>query len=143
VEQPPPPSTLTLHGADGQTRDGDPYQPIIFTGTDLWLDHADGTTSFDIPVDAGENIGSGTQLRVSADLTGDGTWDRVETFRYFATDPLPGVEPYTQDVGILNSTGAWGDLDGGTVQLEIWSTLGDTGSTIEIGDASILRLPFQ
>lgn len=142
AEQPPAPSMLTLHGADGQTRDGDPYQPVVFTATDLWLDNPDGATSFDIPVDAGTTIGSGTQLRMSVDLTGDGTWDRVETFRYFATDPLPGPEPYTQDVGISSSTGAWGDLRGGTVRLEIWSTLGDTGSAIALGDTSVLQLPF-
>jgi hypothetical protein len=143
VEQPPPPGEVALNGADGQTRDGDPHRPTVFTATDLWLDDADGTASFVIPVDAGQNIGSGTQLRVSADLTGDGTWDRVETFHYFATDPLAGPELYTEGIGILSSKGAWGDLRGGIVQVEIWSTLGDTGSIIGLGDASVIHLPYS
>jgi len=143
VEQPPPPGEVVLNGADGQTRDGDPYRPVVFTASDLWLDYTEGTASFVIPIDAGQNIGSGTQLRMSADLTGDGTWDRVETFHYFATDPLPGAELYTQDFGILSSKGEWGDLRGGIVQVEIWSTLGDNGSTIELGDASVIQLPYS
>jgi len=142
VGQPADPTTITLNPADGQTRDGDPYRPIVFVGTDLWLDHTDGSAAFDLPVDAGANIGAGTQVRVSADLTGDGSWDRVETYRYFATDPLPGAEHYTQDSGILSAHGAWGDLRGGIVQMEIWSTLGDTGNTVELGDTE-LALPYS
>ena len=52
-------------------------------------------TALGISVDAGTSVGNATQVRVSYDLTGNGSFDRVETFRYFATDPIPGLPPLT------------------------------------------------
>ena len=49
-------------------------------------------------------------MSVAYDLTGDGTWDRTEVYRYFATDPVPGDEHYTEAVGLVRSSGALGDL---------------------------------
>ena len=46
------------------------------------------------------------QARVSYDLAGTGSYSRVETYRYFATDPVPGTETYTQAVGLRSSPGA-------------------------------------
>ena len=96
----PDPRVVTINSADSQTRDGDPYQPIVFAGSGLTLAYNGGSTSFQLAVDAGEMVGSATQLRISVDLTGDGNWDRVETW-YFATDPVPGAELYTQSAGLL------------------------------------------
>ena len=140
--EPPEPGVVTINPADGQTRDGEPYRPIVFAGSGLTMTYTGGSTSFTLAVDAGEAVGSATQLRISVDLTGDGTWDRVETYRYFATDPIPDAELYTESAGILTADGAWGDLTNGVVQVEVWAALGDTPSTLDLGDASFVTLPM-
>jgi hypothetical protein len=138
----PDPSVVTDNSADGQTRDGDPYQPIVFAGSGLTLTYNGGSTSFQLAVDAGEEVGSATQLRISVDLTGDGSWDRVETYRYFATDPVPGAEQYDEAAGILTADGAWGDLANGVVRVEVWAALGNAPSTLELGAGSFVNLPM-
>ena len=132
---------MPLNPSDGQTRDGNPYRPLVFTATNVWLTPTGGETAFDLALDAGSTVGSATQVRVSYDLTGDGSWDRVETYKYFATDPEPGTERYTQDEGLLTSSGALGELVAGTVQLEVWSALGEGGTTVDLADSSV-TLPY-
>lgn len=136
-----PPATVALDPSDGQTRDGKPYRPVVFTAVDLWLTPTGGDTAFELNVDAGSTVGSATQVRVSYDLTGDGSWDRVETYKYFATDPEPGTEWYTQSEGLLTSSGTLGEMVAGTVQLEVWSALGEGGTTVDLGDSSV-TLPY-
>jgi len=88
-------------------------------------------------------VGSATQLRLSFDLTGNGSWDRVETYRYFPTDPIPGYEHYTQAMQLLSATGTLGELTGGTVQAEVWSAIGNQPTTLGVGNQSELTLPFR
>ncbi|BCJ59714.1 hypothetical protein Jiend_31360 [Micromonospora endophytica] len=135
--------TATVAGAGGANSDGTPRNPVVFTATGLNLTHNGGQTAFDLFVDAGQAVGNGVQTRVSYDLTGDGSWERVETYRYFATDPVPGWENYTQAAGLHSSTGALGNLRGGTVRVEVWSAIGNNPSTIGVGNRSVLRLPFS
>ena len=78
--------------------------------TGLTASYGGGTTAFALAVDSGTAVGNAAQLRVSYDLTGNGSWDRVETYRYFATDPVSGAENYTQRVGLLSSSGTLGNL---------------------------------
>jgi hypothetical protein len=139
----PGPVAVTINSADGQTRDGDPYQPIVFAGSGLTLAYNGGSTSFQLAVDAGEAVGSATQLRISVDLTGDGSWDRVETYRYFATDPVPGAERYDEAAGILTADGTWGDLANGVVRVEVWAALGNAPSTLDLGAGSFVTLPMS
>ena len=120
---------------------GTPTNPLVFTATGLDLTYQGGNSTFDLFLDAGTAVGNGVQLRASYDLTGDGTWERVETYRYFATDPIPGYEHYTQNQGLLAATGTHGNLRNGTVKLEVWSAIGNNPSTIGIGDRSLLTLP--
>ncbi len=82
-------------------------------------------------------------MRVSYDLTGNGSWDRVETYRYFATDPVSGYEHYTQAKGLHSSSGALGNLSNGNVRVEVWSAIGSAPSTLGIGNQSTLRLPYS
>ncbi|RPK88706.1 hypothetical protein EES46_16820 [Streptomyces sp. ADI98-10] len=101
------------------------------------------STAFTFKVDAGTSVGYAQQARVSYDLTGDGTFERVETFRYFATDPVPGWEDYTSArQGLHSATGTLGDLDGGTVRVEVWNALGNGPSTLQVGRGSVLTIPF-
>jgi len=133
---------LALHSADGQTRDGEPYLPLVFTASNLWLIPTGGTTAFAMALDGGDRVGSAVQLRVSYDLTGDGSWERVETYRYFATDPLPGAERYTQDAGLLSGFGTLAEMTGGIVRLEVWAALGEDGLSLELADSELV-LPYS
>lgn len=139
--EPSGPGQLTLNSFGGRTRDGKPYQPVVLEASDLWLAPTGGSTAFVLDVDADRMIGAAPQARVSYDLTGDGTWDRVETYRYFPTDPKPGPERYTEAVGLRNAEGSLGELRGGVVRLELWSALGD-GTTIDLASSS-LSLPYR
>ncbi|MEV8099067.1 1,3-beta-glucanase, partial [Kitasatospora sp. NPDC085879] len=84
-----------------------------------------------------------TQLRLSYDCTGDGSWDRVETYHYYATDPVAGWEHYTQTTGLESVTGAACNLTGGTVRAEIWNALGTNPSALGTGNLTVLRLPYS
>jgi hypothetical protein len=133
---------LTLASSGGRTRDGKPYEPVALTASNLWLIPTGSATAFVLEVDAGTIVGAATQARVSYDLTGDGSWDRVETYRYFATDPKAGPERYTQDAGLRSSEGKLGELRGGVVRLEVWSAIGEGGTVIDLPGSS-LTLPYR
>ncbi|GGN30010.1 endoglucanase Acf2 [Actinoplanes campanulatus] len=135
--------TATVARASG-ANDNQPHSPITFTATGLTMAYRSGaSTAFGISVDAGASVGNATQVRVSYDLTGNGTFDRVETFRYFATDPVTGWERYTGAVGQVTTTGTFGDLANGTVKVEIWSAIGSAASTVSLGELSTVTLPYQ
>lgn len=93
-------------------------------------------------MDAGTTVANGQQVRVSYDRTGDGTWDRTETYSYFATDPAPGFEHYTQAKGLKASTGSHGNLVNGKVRIEVWNAIGNGASTLGIGNQSVVRIPY-
>ncbi|SDT26012.1 Endoglucanase Acf2 [Friedmanniella luteola] len=135
--------TVSVAAARG-TFDGTPHAGRTFTATGVtgrWT----GTTAFDLAVDAGTGVGNATQVRISYDRTGDGSADRVETYRYFATDPVPGYEHHTQGVRLLSSsgTGTGGDLTGGTVTVQVWSAIGNGPTTLGLGSASRVVLPLR
>ncbi|MEK8105203.1 hypothetical protein NKG94_08445 [Micromonospora sp. M12] len=135
-------ATTTVAAANGN-HDGTPTNAQVFTATGLNLAYAGGQTAFDLFVDAGTAVGNGVQVRVSYDLTGNGSWDRVETGRYFATDPVSGYEHYTQSAGLSSATGTLGALSNGTVRVEVWSAIGNNPTTVGIGNQSVLRLPYS
>jgi hypothetical protein len=93
-------------------------------------------------VDAGSAVGNATQVRLSYDLTGNGSVARVETYRYFATDPVPGYEHYTQAPRLQSSSGPLGDLAGGTVSVQVWNAIGNAPTRLAVGNVSRLTLPF-
>ncbi|MFG3054629.1 glycosyl hydrolase [Kitasatospora sp. NPDC048239] len=141
----------TLPSAGGANHDGTPYQARSYeirnvTGT---LRPGAGT-DFDLFVDAGGAVGLGQQARVSYDLDGDGTFDRVETYRYFATDPVDGWERYSgAGAGPVSATGTAGNLVHGTVRLEVWSAIGSAPARLRVaatqaqGSQSVLRIPYN
>ncbi|URN11982.1 hypothetical protein LUW77_09885 [Streptomyces radiopugnans] len=80
---------------------------------------------------------------MSYDLTGDGTFDRVETYRYFATDPVDGWEEYDASrAGLKSASGSLGDLKGGTIRVEVWSAIGNAPAKLRVGSGSVLTVPF-
>ncbi|NLU73324.1 sigma-70 family RNA polymerase sigma factor [Streptomyces sp. HNM0575] len=134
--------TVTLAKTTGN-HDGKPHNPVTFVRSGITGEYDGGGTRFDLFVDARTTIGNGQQLRVSYDLTGDGSWDRVETYRYFESDDAPGYEHYThsRDLG-AGTKGALGDMEDGTVKVEVWDAIGAGGSTVGTGDTSVVRIPF-
>ncbi|PLW73078.1 glycosyl hydrolase [Streptomyces sp. SCUT-3] len=137
-------SSDTIQSAGGTNNDGTPKNPVVYEVKNVKGSLKSGAaTSFTFKVDAGTSVGNAQQARVSYDLTGDGTFDRVETFRYFATDPVTGWEEYSSArQGLHSASGTLGDLNGGTVRVEVWSALGNTASTIQVGSGSVLTIPF-
>jgi hypothetical protein len=134
--------TVTIASADGTNHDGTPYKPLVYEVSCLRLTYGGAATAFDLFVDAGTTVANGTQVRISYDLTGNGTWDRVETYRYFATDPVVGWEHYTQAAGLQSSSGTLGNLANGRMRVEIWNAIGAGPSTLGIGNQSVIRLPY-
>jgi beta-glucanase (GH16 family) len=137
-----PAGSNTIVSAGGANHDGTPTNPVTYTATGLTMTYNGGATAFDAFVDSATSVGNGIQARVSYDLTGDGTFDRVETYNYFATDPVSGFEHYTQAAGLRSATGALGNLANGTVKVELWSAIGSGSSTVGVGNQSVVRLPF-
>ncbi|WP_374940132.1 glycosyl hydrolase [Streptomyces finlayi] len=137
-------SSDTIPSAGGTNRDGTPHNPRVYEVKNVrGALKAGSGTAFTFKVDAGANVGYAQQARVSYDLTGDGTFDRVETFRYFASDPITGWEDYSSArQGALSASGTLGDLNGGTIRVEVWSALGNGPSTLQVGKGSVLTIPF-
>jgi hypothetical protein len=133
----------TVPSAGGTNHDGSPANQLTYTAAGLNMTYTGATTNFDLFLDSGTSVGNGVQARVSYDLTGDGTFDRVETYNYFATDPVAGYEHYTQAKGVKSSSGTLGNLVNGTVKIELWSAIGSGTSTLGVGDQSVLTLPFN
>src|SRR5262245_12994601 len=101
--------TNSVPSAGGGNHDGTPFQPLVYTSGPTTLTFNGGAPTFDLFLDAGSAVGNGTQVRISYDLTGNGSWDRLETYHYFATDPVPGFEHYTQAAGLASTTGTPGN----------------------------------
>ena len=134
--------TVTLAKTSGN-HDGKPHNPVTFDLSGVTAEYSGGATRFDLSVDAGTSIGNGQQLRVSYDLTGNDSWDRVETYRYYESDDAPGFEHYTQTRGLKpGNTGALGDLVDGRIKVEVWDAIGAGSSTVGTGVTSQVRLPF-
>lgn len=146
------PTTTFYLGADGSllTEPGTeptvtipvaPGQGITFIQDELNGSFQGARTVFDIGVDT-TGVGNATAVRVSYDLTGDGAFDRIETYNYFATDPVPGFERYTQERGLQSTEGALGDMVNGTMKVEIWNVFGPESATIDLS-TSVVKAPSR
>jgi endoglucanase Acf2 len=136
-------TSAVIASAAGGNFDGTPTNPLTYTATGVNLTYSGGSTAFDLPVDAGTAVGDGVQVRVSYDCTGSGTWNRVETYHYYATDPVPGYEHYTQTAGLESSTGTLCNLANGSVRIQIWNALGNSPTTLGTGNQAVVSLPFN
>jgi CxxC motif-containing protein (DUF1111 family) len=139
----------TIPSAGGANHDGVPTNPVIYTlsGVNGTYDSTFSTT-FNLYVDAGTAVGNGQQAQVQYDFTGDGTWDRTETYNYFATDPAVGWQLYTQASGLKSSSGTFTNLSNGKVRIQVWSAIGNAVSTLRVsatsaqGQQSTVTVPF-
>jgi hypothetical protein len=142
--------SASIPSAEGKNFDGRPTNAVTFamhglTGTYIPTE----ATHFALFVDAGTRVGNGTQARVSYDFGGDGIYDRVETFRYFAEDNRIGWQGYKPAVGLKSASGAFADFRSGSVKVDIWNAIGKApvslrmGGSPTVGQKSRLRLPFS
>ncbi|MFI6762514.1 glycosyl hydrolase [Micromonospora sp. NPDC050417] len=140
-------TTTTITAANGNW-DGTPHNPVIHTVCGLTGPYNSGATAFTLHVDAGGAVGAGIQARVSYDFTGSGNYSRVETYHYFATDPVVGTETYTQATGVKTATGGFAALANGCVKLEVWNAIGNAATTVRVnataaeGRQSTVTVPF-
>jgi endoglucanase Acf2 len=94
-------------------------------------------------------VGNGTQAEIRYDFDGNGTYDRIETYNYFATDPIIGWENYTHTSGTQTVSGVYADLVNGAIEIRLRNAIG--GSTSEVrtsatnseGQQSRLNIPFN
>ena len=142
----------TISSAGGGNYDGTPHNPNLYTLSGLTGTYqGSGITTFNLYVDAGINVGDAPEFKILYDFTGDGTWDRTETWSYFATDDLVGWQLYNQGSGsgIKASTGSYANLNNGKVQIQIWNAIGNSATSLRVsataaqGQQSTITLPFN
>ena len=110
--------TVSLAASNGANHDGVPYAAASFMLEHVTAHHlASATTGFRLLVDAGAGVGNAVQAAISYDFDGNGTIDRTETYRYFATDDVAGSQVYGSGQGLQSVSGAaLQDLAGGTLK---------------------------
>jgi hypothetical protein len=141
--------TDTIPSAGGGNFISAPNNPLIYTITGVTRTYVSSTnTSFNLYLDSLSAVGNGISVRVSYDFTGDGTWDRVETYNYFPTNPVTDWELYTQAQGLVSATGTFANLSNGNVKIEIWNAIGNntslvrTSATAANGQQSTITIPY-
>ncbi|WP_432993849.1 glycosyl hydrolase [Dactylosporangium sp. CA-233914] len=140
-------TTQTVTAAYGNY-DGTPHNPVTYQVCGISGSPNGGATQFAFHVDAGTTVGQGIQARVSYDFTNTGSYGRVETYRYFATDPIVGTEQYTQAAGLASSSGTLSAMSNGCVRLELWNAIGNAPTTVRVdataanGNQSTLTIPY-
>jgi CxxC motif-containing protein (DUF1111 family) len=142
-------ATDTIPSAGGGNFITTPNNPLVYTVTGINGTYNSGQTQFSLYLDSLAAVGNGIAARISYDFTGDGTYDRVEVYNYFATDPVTGYELYNQTRGQASATGTFANLVNGRVRLEVWSAIGNntaqvrTSATSGNGQQSSVTIPYN
>jgi endoglucanase Acf2 len=122
---------------------------LVYEITDVTGTYTNVQTQFSLFVDAGTAVGNGIHAEIRYDFDGNGSADRVETYNYFATNPIIDWENYTHAAGIQTATGSYSNLANGTIQIHLWNAIGGassdvrTSATSSEGQQSKLTLPFS
>lgn len=144
-------ATDTVPSAGGVKRDTAPFNALVYQIGNLNGTYvAGGKTQFALFADAYARQGTALQARVSYDFDGNGTADRVETYRYYAVNNVTNWERYTEVIrdGLQSASGAFADFRGGSIKFEIWSALGSWPIDVRVGtpagqaSQSRLDVPF-
>ena len=142
-------ATDTIPSAGGGNFITTPNNPLVYTASGVNATYNSAqTTQFSLYVDSVAAVGNGIAARISYDFTGDGTYDRIEVYNYFATDPVTGYELYNQTRGQASATGTFANLANGKVRLEVWNAIGNntdlirTSATSANGQQSTVTIPY-
>ena len=121
-----------------------PHAALGLTLADVTAHYvASATAGFALKVDAGAVSGDAIQAAISYDFDGNGSFDRVETYAYFATDDVDGWQVYRSSGNLQSEAGvAMQDLVGGTAKVDLWTAIGSHPVKVDLA-ASALDLPFQ
>ena len=135
---------VTLASSNGANHDGPPHDTASFTLENVTAAYLAGDTpGFKLMVDAGAHVGDAVQAEISYDFDGNGTFDRTETWRYFATDDGTGWQAYDSGAGPNAVSGAaMQNLVGGAVKVDLWTAIGTHPVAVDVADSS-LDLPFS
>ncbi|MBL6613069.1 MAG: hypothetical protein ISP45_03575 [Reyranella sp.] len=135
---------VTLASSNGANHDGAPHDTASFTLENITAGYLAGdTTGFKLMVDAGAHVGDAAQMAISYDFDGNGTFDRTETYRYFATDDGTGWQAYDSGAGPSAVSGAaMQNLVGGAVKVDLWTAIGSHQVSVDLASSS-LDLPFS
>jgi len=117
---------------------------LTFLATDLFGTFLNGSfTSFTFQVNGGSSVGSAASCEISYDWDGDGTWDRIELYEIFATDPIEATfENWTSSLNAThNITGSFANLVGGSIRVRVWSAFGDAPMSLRVGISSNASIP--
>jgi hypothetical protein len=138
----------TIPAAGNGNHIGTPNNPLIYVISNVNGTYNSGSTSFSLYIDSLTAVGNAIQARVSYDLNGDNTYDRVETYNYFPTNDVVGYETYTQAQGQSSPTGSHGTMTNGKVKLELWTVFSNstalirTSATSGEGQQSRITIPY-
>jgi endoglucanase Acf2 len=124
---------------------------LVYQITNVTGSYTSAPTRFTLFLDAGLDVGNGIRAEVRYDFDGNNTNDRIETYHYFATNPIVDWETYTETSfgGMESSTGTYGNLENGTIEIHLWNVIGAgtsdvrTSATNTEGQQSRLVLPFN
>ena len=131
---------VALVAGDGFNHDGQPYKALAWELDGLSGEFLESQFEFVLPVDSGRSVANAVQARLSYDFDGSGSYDRVTTFGYFATNDVEGVEEYRSSAVGSRSEGAdFRAFVGGSAKLEVWSALGSGVTRIGEGVLRINR----
>jgi hypothetical protein len=141
--------SATIPSAGGKNHDGTPTNALVYQISGLTGTYNSAQqTQFALFLDAGTRVANGTQIRISYDFNGDGVYDLVVTYRYFAEDNRVGWEVYTQAAGVKSMTGSFANFTNGSIKVEIWNAIGTapvslrTNASASNGQQSTIQIPF-
>jgi hypothetical protein len=140
----------TIPNAGGKRYLNTPHLPVIYTSAGLNATYdATLSTKFNLYVDVPVGSGDAIQVQVQYDFTGDGTWDRTETYKQFALDTVAGWQSYTEATGLVSSSGTFSNLVNGKVRIQVWNALGQHDTHLRVsasatdGSQSLVKTPFR
>jgi hypothetical protein len=139
-----------VESAQGGRHFDEPVAEQSFRIDDISGSYRSGdVTGFELPLDAEDSVGNATQAQVSYDFDGDGAADRIETYAFFASNDVFNWESYTAGHGLVSSVGEFENLDGGSVQIDVWNVIGnaDVALLTDTLDGeptqAVLTIPFD
>ena len=147
------PSLLSVEPGDGGSFDMLPADgsPLAWEIHDLYADYLAEQESTEIALwlDSVRTPGIYAQARILFDFDGDGVFDRIEGFVAAPSHDHVGLDSYNSDqFPMLESSGEYRDLEGGTVRIEIHDPHQLEGPEIRVGasprehQVSKIKIPF-
>jgi hypothetical protein len=118
------------------------YREFKMTG--LHGTYSPGEAQFKLFIDGGTDVGQAVQIEIAYDFDGDSVEDLSVIYKYWPLNDVVGYETYTQNQGVAKFTGAFADLQGGSVIVRIWKAfqpMASSKATYQEG-TSFIEVPY-